>query len=116
MSCVQVHTDIPFFLTKAEEGMRSLGNWGCWDVKGRKRGWSWATALCFSSFVPARHNAARERVGLAVEKLIWLKHSYWGVKEGWTCTLEMRKSEKRAEGIHKEECMRLAPFEDKSLG
>lgn len=32
-----------------------------------------------------------------------------------TCTLKLRKSEKRAEGKHKEECVRLAPFEEKSL-
>ena len=115
LSCVQRYTDIPFLLTKAEEGT-SLGISGCWGTEGRMRGWSWAAAFSFSIFMSARHSAVRERAGLSVEKLIWLKYGYQGVNKGWTCTLKLRKSEKRAEGNHKEECMRLASFEERSLG
>lgn len=53
--------------------------------------------------------AVRERAGLSVEKLLWLRHRYQGVNKGWTCALQLRKSERRTEGNHKKECMKPAP-------
>jgi len=115
LSWVRMYTDIPFLRTKAEE-RTSLRNLGCWDTQKRMRGWGWAADFCFSILVSARHSTVGERARLAVEKCIWLKHRYQSVSKGWTWTLKLRKSEKRAEGICKEEGVRLAPFEKKSLG
>lgn len=108
LSCVQIYTDIPFLLTKAEEGT-SLGNSGCWDERMEL-----GSSFLLLHFHVCKTQSGRERGCLWKRSFGW--SMYQGVSRGWTCTLKLTKSEKRAEGIHKEECIRLAPFEKKSLG